>query len=156
MKLTEHIIPGNILIDVVAPDRDSCLSQIVERLHTNGSLTEVEGPLAKLIEREEVMSTGIHPGVAVPHAYTAALKETICAIARVKDGVDFKSLDGTPVYLVFCLMGPTDAADHHLRLLARLARLIESPGFLDDLRRAATAESLLILLKSAERKFEDR
>jgi len=153
MRLVDHLDPRAVLIDLDIADRDSCLRALVEALTKIGSVTASPEPLARLIEREAVMSTGIHPGVAVPHAYSAAVPKSVCAIARVSRGVDFKSLDGGPVRLVFCLLGPPEATDAHVRLLARLARLIEMPGLLDDLQRAGTTESVITLLRIAEKKL---
>jgi mannitol/fructose-specific phosphotransferase system IIA component (Ntr-type) len=153
MKLTDYIDTRHVLLDVEVSERDAVLRRIVEALAATGALTETEEPLRKLIEREEVMTTGIHPGIAVPHAYTPTAPKSVCALARVPGGAEFKSLDGGKVDLIFCLMGPREATEHHVRLLARIARLIELPGVVDDLKMAATTESLITLLRAAERRL---
>ncbi len=154
MKFTDHLVARAVLLDLDVPDRDSCLRALVDALAAAGALTETADPLARLIAREDVMSTGIHPGVAVPHAATAAAARPVCALARTARGVDFRSLDGGAVRLVFCLLGPPEAADTHVRLLGRLARLIECPGLIDDLLAAGTPDSLIALLRAAERRGE--
>jgi len=153
VRLVEYLDQRNVLLDIESPDRDALLRRLVECLVSTGALTAVEEPLRRLIEREEVMSTGIHPGIAVPHAYTGAAPKSVCALARLASGMDFRSLDGGKVFIVFCLLGPPDATEQHVRLLARIARLIEMPGVIDDLRMAATPDSLITLLRTAERRL---
>ena len=153
MRLLDYLDVRHVLLDLEQTDRDAVLGRIVGALAATGALSEVEEPLRRLIEREEVMTTGIHPGVAVPHAYTQAAPRSICALARLPAGVDWHSLDGEKVTIVFCLLGPPEATDQHVRLLARVAKLIEMPGVMEDLRMAATHESLLTFLKSAERRL---
>ena len=154
MKLLDYIDVRHVLIDLTAPDRDTVLKRLTEALHATGALISIEAPLRLLIEREELMSTGIHPGVALPHAYTPAAPQTVCALARLAlGGVDWRSLDGSPTTMVFCLLGPPEATEIHLKLLARIAKLLELPGAMDDLRMAATPDSLLALLRASEKRM---
>jgi mannitol/fructose-specific phosphotransferase system IIA component (Ntr-type) len=150
LNLADVLDARNVLLDLDVPDRDACLRRMVEAFAATGAVPGVSGPLAKLIERERVMSTGIHPGIAVPHAYTSDARRTACALARVAGGVDFGSLDGGPVEIVFCILGPPEATDRHVRLLARIARLIAMPGFLDGLRAAPAPQAVIDLIASSE------
>jgi mannitol/fructose-specific phosphotransferase system IIA component (Ntr-type) len=153
MRLLDYLDLRHILLDLKEPDRDAVFRRLVAALHSSGAVTSVETPHKLLIEREELMTTGIHPGVAVPHAYTSEAPRTVCALARLAEEVDWNSLDGSKTSLVFCLLGPPEATETHLKLLARIAKLIDLPGAMDDLRMAATPDSLLALLRATEKRM---
>jgi mannitol/fructose-specific phosphotransferase system IIA component (Ntr-type) len=153
VRLLDYLDLRHVLLDLKEPDRDAVLRRLVEALRGTDMVESTDGPLRLLVEREELMTTGIHPGVAVPHAYTHEVPQTVCSFARLANGVDWKSLDGSPTSLVFCLLGPPEATETHLKLLARIAKLIDLPGAMDDLRMAATPDSLLSLLRAAEKRM---
>jgi len=133
--------------DLIAPDlkpagKADCLRQMTRLLEGAGVVAAAEDSLARLLEREKVVSTGIGNGVAIPHAKSANVRSIVISMARVTGGMNFESLDGQPVYIVFLLLGPQEAAGMHVKLLARIARLVKAPGFLDRLRAADTAEGI--------------
>ncbi len=142
MKLTDYLRKDLIEPDLRPADKTDCLRQMAALLVRAGVVRGEEDPLARLLERERVVSTGIGQGVAIPHAKAAHVQNMVVAVARLKQGIDFESLDGQPVQVLFLLLGPQEAASLHVRLLARIARLVKVDGFIDRLRRAATAEEI--------------
>ena len=97
------------------------------------------------------MSTGMGGGVAVPHAKTDKVRNLVVVMAQVADGVDFKAIDGKPVYLVFLLLGPPDSTRQHVDLLARIAYLVKAPGVIDVLRGAGSSRDVLDTLRNESR-----
>ena len=102
--------------------------------------------LERLNEREEQQSTGIGHGLALPHAMLPGLERTIVVVGRAGSGLDFAALDAQPVDLFFLLLSPPEGTRDHLRVLARLARIIDDEATLARLRTAADAAELFALL----------
>lgn len=95
-----------------------------------------------LLQRERLGSTGLGRGIAVPHVKLAAMSGIMCLFARLKEPIDFESLDGEPVDLIFVLLAPEHAGGDHLKALARISRLVREPTALDRLRTAPDLASL--------------
>ncbi len=102
--------------------------------------------LERLNEREEQQSTGIGHGLALPHAMLPGLERTIVVVGRAGSGLDFAALDAQPVDLFFLLLSPPEGTRDHLRVLARLARILDDEATLARLRTAADAAELFALL----------
>ena len=102
--------------------------------------------LERLNEREEQQSTGIGHGLALPHAMLPGLERTIVVVGRASSGLDFAALDAQPVDLFFLLLSPPEGTRDHLRVLARLARILDDEATLARLRTAADAAELFALL----------
>ena len=95
-----------------------------------------------LIGREQLGSTGLGHGVALPHGRLGEADQTICAFIKLANGVDFDATDQQPVDLVFAMLVPEHFTDEHLKILAQLAEMFSDPEFCDRLREAETDQSL--------------
>jgi len=124
---------------------------MVDAAASRGAIPDAPDALHRLLERERTMSTGLGGGVAVPHAKTEKVRNQVVAMARISDGVDFKAIDGKPVYLVFMLLGPPDSTRQHVDLLARIAYLVKAPGIIDSMRNAVTPAQILDILRIESR-----
>ena len=102
--------------------------------------------LARLIAREEQVTTGIGHGVAIPHAIVDGLERTRCVVVQIPGGMDFESLDASPVHVAFLLLSPPGVTGVHIRLLARIARLVDSGQLVQDIARAASADEVYEVL----------
>jgi mannitol/fructose-specific phosphotransferase system IIA component (Ntr-type) len=100
----------------------------------------------RLRERESQSSTGVGEGVAIPHCFLEGLKQSVCLLAQVPEGIDFDAIDGAPVKVLFVLLSPPDARMAHLRLLARISRIAMREGFTADAASSATPEALHALI----------
>jgi PTS system nitrogen regulatory IIA component len=98
--------------------------------------------LARLIAREEEVTTGIGHGVAIPHATLEGLSHPLCVVAQIPEGIDFLALDASPVHVVFMLLSPPSGTGVHIRLLARIARLVDGEDFIARAARASDEEAL--------------
>jgi PTS system nitrogen regulatory IIA component len=107
-----------------------------------------------LVEREQLQSTGIGDGVAIPHGALAELDAQIASLLIVPDGVEFAAIDGQKVTILFAVVGPKRATGEHLKALARVSRLLRNKGFRDQLVASADAQAVydLIAKEEAEQK----
>ena len=109
-----------------------------------------EGIVTAILKREELGSTGIGNGVAVPHTKHASVSKLVAAIALVKDGVDFQSLDGGRVQILFLLVSPPDRPGDHLRGLENISRHLRNQNFCNFLKQAKSKDDVLSLLNDAD------
>ena len=143
MKLHHYLRPGLVMLDIQSEGVERTLQDMVHNLVEQGLVENEQPVLDALLEREAAQSTGIGGGVAIPHAVYAQLSSTILELATSKRGIDFKSLDEQPVHTLFLLLSPPAASSAHIKLLARIARLMRQPDFLDQLMNAADAEEVI-------------
>lgn len=151
MTLTDFLREGQIFTDLHPKDMPDCLQMMVEAAGAAGVLRDPKEALARLLERERTMSTGMGSGVAVPHAKTPTCSNMVVTVGLVPDGVDFKAIDGKPVHVVFMLLGPPDSTRLHVDLLARIAWVVKVPGVLDAIKSALTPHEVMEALRSVPR-----
>ena len=156
MKLSE-IIPesGGIIHELQSVQKEDVIKEIVQSLVTGGKLDEgVSKKVIKaLMDREELGSTGIGSGVAVPHAKHDAVSDLVCAFGRSSKGIQFDALDGEPVYVVFLLLSSKGASGSHLEALAYISRLVRDEKYVKLLREAKDVKSIRELLSDADQTF---
>ena len=148
MALPDFLREDLIFLDLHPKDMEECLDMMVGLAAARGIVADPADALARLIEREQTMSTGLGGGVAIPHAKSDKVRNMVVAMARVPDGVDFKAIDGKPVYVVFLLLGPPDSTRLHVDLLARIAYLVRTPGFLDQIKSAADPRRIMEAIRA--------
>jgi len=105
---------------------------------------------ARLLERERQKCTAHGAGIAIPHCRLERLEDVVVAAATTEKPVDFGAADGTPIQVIFLVAGPSRAPALILQALARVSRLLRSPGLVERLRRAGSAEELAEILREAE------
>ena len=106
-----------------------------------------------LIEREQLASTAIGEGVAIPHGKLASVGEIVACLGRAPTGVDFDSMDGQPTYLFFVLVAPESSTGAHLKALARISRVFKDPEFRRRLLAAPDAESMYHVVADEDAKY---
>jgi PTS system nitrogen regulatory IIA component len=155
MRLRDHVDSGLIFVNVKPADKSSLLRLLVDR--TSERLSGIDGTelLQCLEERERKGSTGIGQGVAVPHATVEGLDKPICVLAQIPGGVEFDSIDHAPVRFVFMLLSPANAVWSHLRLLARISRIVSCEKFIRDVVAAPDSETVLELVAQEDERHVD-
>lgn len=146
MTLASLTAPDLIFPGISAPDASSVLRALSEKVRERGRVVDAQQLYRKLCEREELGSTGIGSGVAIPHCKLAGLDEVVLAVGISPEGVDFGAVDGEPVKVFFLLISPDDAPAEHLQSLATISRWIKNGRHRErilDLRDAAEIYSLL-------------
>lgn len=152
MRLVDYTEPGLIFILRGQWEKHSFLQRLVLRVKQQLPEVDHEILLARLIEREEQVTTGIGHGVAIPHATVEGLDHTRCVIVQIPDGIDYESLDASPVRVAFLLLSPPHSTGVHLRLLARIARLVESGQLILDVARASDPEQIFEAVEREDRR----
>src|SRR3990172_7065796 len=144
MKLSDFVVPDAILPNLAANSKENAIRLMVESLKASGSIRpgDEESIVAAILKREELGSTGIGMGVAVPHTKHPSVDKLIATVALAKDGVDFASLDGDDVYILFLLVSPPDRPGDHLRGLENISRHLRNQNFCNFLRQATTKDAV--------------
>jgi PTS system fructose-specific IIA component/PTS system nitrogen regulatory IIA component len=153
MKLTDFVVPEAIIPDLKAASKEDAIRAMIDSLKTTGSIKaeDADGILSAVLKREELGSTGIGNGVAVPHTKHPSVDRLIATVALAKEGVDFASLDGDDVYILFLLVSPPDRPGDHLRGLENISRHLRNQNFCNFLRQAKTQSDVIDLLNEADR-----
>jgi len=145
MDIDELVGPASVVPTLKARSKRQALQKLSEQAAERTGLPARQ-IFERLMERERLGSTGVGRGVAIPHAKFEELSEITGVLARTETPVDFDSLDGKPVDLIFLLLAPSDAGADHLKALARVSRLFRDNAFCDKMRGAAGADALHALL----------
>jgi len=149
LLLTELLTPDRIRVPLAAADKVGALRELTQLLADRAGVA-MEPLLAAVLEREQVLSTGIGHGIAIPHAKSPLVSELMLVSGSSPVGVPFDALDGEPVRLFFLLIGPDDAAGQHVKALSRIARLVRRESVRDGLLSAATPPAFHQILVDAE------
>jgi mannitol/fructose-specific phosphotransferase system IIA component (Ntr-type) len=143
MRLSHYLQEGLVIHDLEASDAEGVLEAIGRRFEENGSILSRIQAVEALRAREEVHTTVLGEGVAIPHASVPDLEKTLLLVARSSQPVLFGSQESEKASLFFVMLSPPGSEGEHLRLLARVCRLLRHPGFLDGAREAPDAPELL-------------
>src|SRR5260221_3796162 len=156
MRLTDLLIPERVAIrhnDGERPLGKTDMLETLAEMLACGTPVDRVGVGRVLGEREQLQSTGIGEGVAIPHGALPQLETQYASLLIVPEGVDFVAIDGLPVNILFAVIGPKRATGEHLKTLARVSRLLRSKGFRERLVSAPNAKVAydLIAAEEAER-----
>jgi mannitol/fructose-specific phosphotransferase system IIA component (Ntr-type) len=152
MKFSDFINVASIKAEVDADDKPAVIQELVESLASSGAIaaSDVPGIVAAIMKREELGSTGIGRGVAVPHTKHASVERLVGTVGVSTAGVDFNSLDGDKVHLLFLLVSPPDRPGDHLRALENISRQLRDESFCRFLKQARSAQDIQQLLEEAD------
>ena len=150
MLLTDLLTSERIKIPLVSSTKDDLLRELVDLAADGVQVKDREEVLRAVMDREEVLSTGIGHGVAIPHGKSSSVGNLVLVAGVTRQGVDFEALDGKPVHLFFLLVGPESAAGQHVKALSRISRLLRRDSFRDRLASARSSEEFYAILAEAE------
>ena len=150
--LSELLSPASINLDLQSADQDSVLSELVNQIPQLAKQPAARQMLLRALqEREQLHSTGIGDGIALPHARNALVglvDDALIVFGRHARGIPYNAIDGVPARLFFLLLAPT--VTQHLAILARLSRILRDPALRQHLLAAASAEQVIALIREAE------
>ena len=157
MKLTDFVVQKAIIPELKSTSKDDVIREMVESLKKAGSIRaeDQEAVVAAILKREELGSTGIGNGVAVPHTKHPSADELVATVAVSRGGVDFSSLDGEDVFILFLLVSPPDRPGDHLRGLENISRHLRGQDFCNFLKQSTTAKDIWELLSEADSRDEE-
>ena len=147
MKLSELYGGDNVKVGVKPTGKEELLEFIVADLDAKGFVKDRSRVIRDVVEREKVMSTGIGNGVAIPHAYTDGVERLVAGFYRTDEAIDFEALDQKPADLFFVILGPKESRRDHIKVLAKISRLLNHRDFREGLRSAPDAEAVLNVFK---------
>jgi len=136
--LKEEFLSDNLLSD----NKKDVLAELVNVLIASGLTMDPAKAIDVLQQREKLGSTGIGDGVAIPHGKVSGLPNLVIAFGRSKNGIPFDAVDGKPVHLFFLLMAPENSTGQHLKVLAKISKLLKTPEFRRKLIDAKTTSDL--------------
>jgi len=141
MKISDFLSPTDVALDVRESDKARLLQQLSSQAAAKVGLSANE-VCTQIIKREELGSTGVGNGVALPHARLQGLTTPFGIFARLRHGIDFEAIDSQPVNIVFLLLLPDGTGASQLNALASVARALRDPETLQRIRSAADRDSL--------------
>ncbi len=154
MKLTDIVAADAVITNLKATTKDEAIREIVNSLRAAGKVAaeHTEAIISAIMKREELGSTGIGRGVAVPHTKHSSVDSIVATVALSEAGLDFAALDGEVVHILFLLISPPDRPGEHLRGLETITRHLKSDDFCSFMRQSKTAEQVIDLLKEGDEK----
>ncbi|MCW7752822.1 PTS sugar transporter subunit IIA [Desulfobotulus sp. H1] len=152
MKLLDVLTDQTILTDLQARDKITALSELLAPLcHAN--TPPREALIEVLLERERLGSTGIGNGIAIPHGKLEGIGDLILIFGKSRRGVSFDAMDNKPVHIFFVILTPAASTGLHLKVLARISRLLRDPAIRDALRRASSADMVRAAIAPMDEDF---
>jgi len=152
MRLLEFINSRTVIADLKATDKKGVLEELATPLAAAAGIGT--GDLVRvLMERERLGSTGIGGGIGIPHGKFQNLDQLMIGFGLSRKGVEFESLDGAPTRLFFLLVTPENSTGLHLKLLARISRILKNEPFKERLLQATSREQIYGVIKEEDEEF---
>jgi len=150
MRLRDLIDESVVKVNLESADKEECFEELIDLLVRAGRLADRAGALEAVTQREAQGTTGIGNGLAIPHGKHASVPGLVAAVGTSADGIEFDAIDGEPVHVVFLLLALVNDPGPHVRALAEIARLAQTPGFYRKMAEAASPEEVLDILDAEE------
>lgn len=150
MHLTEILKPTNIKIPLAATRKQDAIAELVELLAKNGELIDPKKVLDSVLDREGTRTTGIGNGLAIPHGKTTGTDHLTMAIGKPEEPIDFQSIDGRPVTIIWLLTSPPDKTGPHIQALARISRLMTVDRFRTAMNQTKSAQEMFDVIAAQE------
>jgi mannitol/fructose-specific phosphotransferase system IIA component (Ntr-type) len=142
----ENIIPPERAVMLEARDKDSAIGELASVISRAPEVSDAGCLLDAIMERENIMSTGIGLGIAIPHAKIPSVDDFVVAFGKSPEGIEFNSLDGKPVNFMVMIAGPDNQQERYLQLLARITLKLKDSGVRRKLTEAASVEEMVAAL----------
>lgn len=150
MKLSDRISEEVVCLDIKSSVKDEAIKELAELLRPSRYVTDFDAYLNDVFVREQLGTTGIGKGVAIPHARTDTVKDFVVAVGRSNEGLNFQAIDGQPVKLIILMGTPLGKVGEYLRILAHLSYLLKRGGFVESLMQVADKEAVVQLFRTNE------
>jgi PTS system nitrogen regulatory IIA component len=152
MRILDSLKKESIISELNATDKKGVLEKLTGAVAKTSGVGQEE-MIRVLLERERLGSTGIGGGIAIPHGKLGSLDSILVGFGRSHKGVDFEALDGKPAHIFFLLMAPENSTGAHLRMLARISRLLKDSTFRERLMTAADRHELYMVIANEDHEF---
>lgn len=149
MKILDVLRKESITVDLKATDKKGVLEELVASV-ANIANASAEEMVRVLLDRERLGSTGIGNGIGIPHGKLKGLDSLVLGFGISRKGVDFESMDNRPTYLFFLLITPENSTGPHLKLLARISKILKSEPFREKLKNASDQDEIYEIIQEAD------
>ena len=153
MKITDILKRDYIIDSLVSNDKASTLEELSSFLKNKGLISNKENLLNALMEREQLGSTGIGENVAIPHAKISEIDQIITIFGRSIKGIEFDSLDKKPVHFIYLVLAPAKSSGQHLKVLARISRLLKNKSLREAIMGAAEINQIYSIIADEDSKY---
>jgi len=151
VKLSDVLTAERIIINLNGKDKYDVLERMVKVAKTSEKVTNENDLLKKVIEREQIKSTGIGGGIGIPHAQTSGVTDIIACLGVTEQGIEFNAIDGKPVHLVFLIATKERTNSTYLGLLSRIARLFIDEPFKQRVIKSVSPSEIMNLITEKEK-----
>ena len=153
MKVLDLLKREFIIADLKGGSKEEVINELVDLFKTDSRVIDLEKVRDSVLEREKIMSTGVGKGFAIPHGKTNAVNDILAAFGKTNNPIEYDSLDGQPVNLVFLLVGKDNLVSKHIKLLSRISRMMNKDEFRESLLKAVSEDEIMEIFKKEEENY---
>ncbi len=153
MNITNVLQLSSIKSSLGGKNKKEVLNEMIDLLKNSDKIKNLEVVRKAVLAREEIMSTGVGEGFAIPHGKTNAVNGIIAAFGRTSEPVEFEAVDGKPVSLIFLLVGMENLVGPHIKLLSRISRMMNKEEFRKKLLDAKDEEEIFNIFEEEEKNY---
>ncbi len=150
MKISDFLDINSIKVNIRTDNKNDLLETMIFLANKSGKIIDQEEAKQEVLEREKIMSTGVGKGIALPHAKTNAIIDTVGALVTLSEPIDYNALDNEPVRIVFLLLGLENNIGNHLILLSKISRLLNNDSFRGQLLACPNSDAVIELFNKYE------
>ncbi len=155
MKVSDLLNSKVVIADLKSEKKEEVINELIDLFKDDPRIIDLEKVRTSVLDREKVMSTGVGKGFAIPHGKTSAVTDIIAAFGKSNKDINYDSLDGEPVNLIFLLVGKDSLVSTHIKLLSRISRLMNKDDLRERLIEANSTEEIIHLFIEEEKNFSD-
>lgn len=155
MKVTDILTENFIIAELQSNQKIEAINELLELFRSDDRVLDFEKMKESVLEREKIMSTGVGKGFAIPHGKTSGVKEILAAFGKSTKPIEYDSLDGKPVQLLFLLIGRENMVSAHIKLLSRISRMMNRDEFRQKLIDAKSSAEILDYFRQEETNYFD-
>jgi len=155
MKVTDILTENFIIVELHSNQKIGAINELLELFNYDDRVLDFEKMKVSVLEREKIMSTGVGKGFAIPHGKTSGVKEILAAFGKSTKPIEYDSLDGKPVQLIFLLIGRENMVSAHIKLLSRISRMMNKDEFRQKLIDAKSNAEILDYFRLEEKNYFD-
>lgn len=155
MKISDILEEKLVVNQLTGSTKDEIIDALIETISLSPKVLDKEKVRTAIFDREQIMSTGVGNGFAIPHGKTDAVADIVAAFAVTAEPIPYQSLDEKPVRLVFLLVGKDNLVGPHIKLLSRISRLMNKEEFRNRLLETTTAQEIISTFREEEANYSD-
>ncbi len=152
MDISDILNDALVNINLKGDNKNEIINELCDNIVSYWNIDDKKDFINKILEREEIKSTGIGRGVALPHARTDAVKGVVISFGRKVEGIDYDSLDGKPAQLFFMIASSSDSSNDYIKVLSNLSKLLRMDEFREELLNARDKSEIINIIRKYENK----